>query len=114
AAFPHKRGEPYGPMLVYIRWESEADDDFWLTKLKGTLNRIRVVARNLGLTPRKPAYYNNLSLETVPTHKIYRDNMEWLKRVKAKYDPTNIMGRCGGHKIPLPQTGQDNEGDESD
>ncbi|KAK1221557.1 hypothetical protein PQX77_015676 [Marasmius sp. AFHP31] len=113
AAFPHERGEPYGPMLAYFRWQKEEDDEFWLTKLKGTLNRIRVVARNLGLTPRKPAYYNNLSLETVPAHKIYRDNMKWLKRVKAKYDPTDVMGRCGGHKIPLPAA-EDEAGDDSD
>ena len=102
AAFPHKANEPYSPMLAYFQWESEKDDQFWLTKLKGTLNRIRVVARNLGVTPRKPAYYSNLSLETVPAHKIYRDNLGWLMQVKKKYDPTDVMGRSGGHKIPLP------------
>jgi hypothetical protein len=102
AAFPHKSGEPYSPMLAYFRWQDSKDDEFWLTKLKGTLNRIRVVARRLGLTPRKPAYYNNLSIETVPVHKIYRDNMKWLKQAKERYDPTDVMGRTGGHKIPLP------------
>ena len=86
-----------------MRWENEADDAFWITKLKGTLNRIRVVARRLGLTPRKPALYNNLSLETVPVHKIYRKNMDWLRQVKKEYDPTDVMGQTGGHKIPLPK-----------
>ncbi|KAJ7765829.1 hypothetical protein DFH07DRAFT_737543 [Mycena maculata] len=113
AAFPHKRGEPSGPMLAYFRWERDVDDEFWLTELKDTLDRIRVVARDLGLTPRKPAYYNNLSLETVPAHKIYRDNMGWLKRVKKDYDPTDVMGRCGGHKIPLPHA-KDGSDDDSD
>jgi hypothetical protein len=89
-------------MLAYFRWEDEKDDDFWITKLKGTLNRIRVVAPNLGLTPRKPALYNNLSLETVPVHKIYRDNMGWLSKVKAQYDPTDVMSQAGAHRIPLP------------
>ncbi|KAF9465830.1 hypothetical protein BDZ94DRAFT_1234435 [Collybia nuda] len=113
AAFPHKRGEPFGPMLAYFRWEDEKDDEFWITKLKGTLNRIRVVARNLGLTPRKPALYNNLSLETVPVHKIYRENMKWLSEVKAQYDPTDVMGRAGAHRIPLPgQTSKDIDSDE--
>ncbi|KZV80379.1 FAD-binding domain-containing protein [Exidia glandulosa HHB12029] len=119
AAFPHERGKPYGPLLAYFRWQNAADDEFWLTKLKGTLNRIRVVARNLGLTPRKPAYYNNLSLETVPVHKIYRGNMNWLSKVKAQYDPSDVMSLCGGHKIPLPTTkkgggkGRDKQASES-
>lgn len=99
AAYPHKRGEPVGPMLVYIRWENEADDNFWLATLKGTLDRILAVATDLGLTPKEPAYYSNLSLEIMPAHMIYRDNMGWLKEMKAKYDPSDVMGRCGGHKI---------------
>lgn len=100
-------------MLAYFRWENEADDEFWLTKLKGTLNRIRVVARDLGLTPREPAYYNNLSLESVPVHKIYRDNMDWLQKVKARYDPTDVMGRCGVvHKIPLPDGDDEEDSDD--
>ncbi|KIY71000.1 hypothetical protein CYLTODRAFT_451236 [Cylindrobasidium torrendii FP15055 ss-10] len=112
AAFPHRRGQPYGPMLAYFRWQNAEDDDFWLTKLKGTLNRIRVVARREKLTPRKPALYNNLSIESVPTHKIYRENMGWLKKVKQEYDPKDVMGLCGGHKIPLPDNSDDEDEDE--
>ncbi|KAK7446017.1 hypothetical protein VKT23_014640 [Stygiomarasmius scandens] len=98
AAFPHTAGDPYGPLLAYFQWERE-DDTFWINKLKGTLNRIHSFARKAGLTPRKPAYYSNLSLETVPVHKIYRGNMEWLMKVKNQYDPTDVMGQAGGHKI---------------
>ncbi|EMD34615.1 hypothetical protein CERSUDRAFT_116778 [Gelatoporia subvermispora B] len=101
AAWPHERGKPFGPMLAYFLWEDEQDDEFWLTKLKGTLNRIRTVARNLGLTTSNPAYYSNLSLESVPAKSIYRGNMKRLSKVKTEYDPLDVMGRAGGHKIPL-------------
>lgn len=101
AAFPHVPGKPLGPLLAYFRWQDAKDDEFWLAKLKGSLNRIRAVAQKLGLTPPKPAYYGNLSLETTPPHRIYRDNLEWLIKAKQQYDPTNVMGRAGGHKIPL-------------
>ena len=77
----------------------------WLGLLRGTLHRIRTVALSLGLTTHHPAYYNNLSLETMPADKIYRKNMEWLSRVKKEYDPEDVMGRAGGHKIPLPCSG---------
>ncbi|KAJ3562400.1 hypothetical protein NP233_g9595 [Leucocoprinus birnbaumii] len=114
AAWPHKPSEPYGPMLVYFRWRNKTDDGFWITKLKGTLNRIRALARNKGLTPIKPALYNNLSLETVPVHKIYRENLSWLMKVKAKYDPNDVMGQAGGHKIPLPGNAKTRGNDDSD
>ncbi|KAK1227244.1 hypothetical protein PQX77_009757 [Marasmius sp. AFHP31] len=103
AAYPHDRDRPCGPMLVYFRWLNEKDDEFWLAKLEGTLDRIRVVAEKHQLMPEKPAYYSNLSPETMPAHEIYGDNMKWLQEVKAKYDPTDVMSRCGGHKIPLPE-----------
>ncbi|EKM48451.1 uncharacterized protein PHACADRAFT_60339, partial [Phanerochaete carnosa HHB-10118-sp] len=92
-------GELVGPMLVYLRWEKECDDDFWLTKLQETLDSILRLATRLGLTPAVPAYYSNLSMETMPADFIYRDNMQWLRGVKGKYDPNDVMGRCGGHKI---------------
>lgn len=101
AAWPHEPGKPFGPMLAYFLWEDQKDDEFWLRKLKGTLNRIHVTALSLGLTTNKPAYYNNLSLESVPARKIYRENMDWLSEVKKEYDPRDVMGRCGGHKIPV-------------
>lgn len=63
-------------------------------------------ARELGLIPAKAPLYSNLSLETVPAYKIYRDNMIWLKQVKETYDQTNVMGNAGGHKIPLPHLPQ--------
>ena len=107
AAYPHKQGKPFGPLLAYFRWEDEKDDAFWLTTLQQTLDNIRIVAVGLGLTSDTMPLYNNLSLETVPAKRIYQENFEWLKQVKAKYDPTDVMSRCGGHKIPLP-------GDESD
>ncbi|KAI0634379.1 hypothetical protein C8Q77DRAFT_1072982 [Trametes polyzona] len=103
AAWPHEPNAPMGPCIAYFLWEREEDDEFWLTKLKGTLNRIRVVARNLGLTTSSPAYYSNVSLESVPAKRVFRNNMKWLMKVKQEYDPLDVMGRTGNvHKIPLP------------
>ncbi|KDQ61355.1 hypothetical protein JAAARDRAFT_506948 [Jaapia argillacea MUCL 33604] len=114
AAFPHKREAPYGPLLVYFRWNDASDDVFWIKELEGTLERIRVVACELGLTSDKVALYNNLSLETVPAHKIYTENMGWLSQVKARYDPTDVMGRAGCHRIPLPGQTATKDKDSSD
>ncbi|KAG7094353.1 hypothetical protein E1B28_007953 [Marasmius oreades] len=116
AAYPHERGKPYGLMLAYFRWKNVANDKFWLEALNDALDRIRAVAEKSGSTSKKPPYYSNLSLETLSVESIYRDNMTWLKKVKGKYDPTNVMGRCGGHKIPLPADlpTEDKDGDEDE
>ena len=53
--------------------------------------------------PQTPPYYNNLSMENVAIQKIYRENLDKLMEIRAKYDKNDVMGRCGTtHKIPLP------------
>lgn len=99
AAYPHKPYEPFGPMLVYFRWKKADDDDFWFKQIKNTLIRIRKVARSEGVLPQQPSYYSNLSLETVSVRDIYCENLPWLQKVKAQYDPHDVMGRAGGRKI---------------
>ena len=101
AAWPHKASEPSGPLLVYFKWRNEKDDAFWLGKLNETLDTLQKFALEAGLTTKKAAYYNNLCLETMPARKIYRGNMDWLKDVKAEYDPTDVMGLAGAHRIPV-------------
>ncbi|TFK45059.1 hypothetical protein BDQ12DRAFT_731029 [Crucibulum laeve] len=102
AAWPHKKDEPFSPLLAYFLWENEDDDEFWLTKMKKALNYIRNVALEEGCTTNDPPYYLNTSLEDVPVKGIYRDNLAKLSAIRAKYDPEDVMGNTGGFKIPLP------------
>lgn len=101
AAWPHNKGKPFGPMLVYFCWEDEKDDDFWLNKMREMINNIRSTALDLKLTTLDAPYYNNLSLEDEPASSIYRNELGRLQAVKRRYDPRNTMGYCGErvHKI---------------
>ncbi|KAH9924781.1 uncharacterized protein B0H18DRAFT_1104924 [Fomitopsis serialis] len=101
AAWPHKKGEAFGPLLAYFLWEKAEDDDFWLGKMKTALKNIREVALAEGCTTLKAPYYSNTSLEDITPRMIYRGNLRKLGKVRAKYDPNDVMGQTGGFKIPL-------------
>ncbi|KAH9924779.1 uncharacterized protein B0H18DRAFT_1011165 [Fomitopsis serialis] len=103
AAWPHKKGAAFGPLLAYFRWEKAEDDKFWLRKMKTALKNIEKVALEEGCTTGKLPYYSNTSLEDVTARMIYRDNLKSLQKVRAKYDPDDVMGNTGGYKIPLPK-----------
>ena len=106
AAWPHKPGDPYSPLIASFRWERPADDEFWLKEMNRSLDAILAVAEKEGCARRDMPRYLNTSLETVPVEMIYggKDQLEKLGKVRARYDPDDVMGRTGGFKIPLPGT----------
>lgn len=103
AAWPHKKGEVYGPIVTYFLWENEKDDDHWLGVLTETLERLRQVALKEGVTKDDVPYYWNTSLEPeyITVEQIYRGNLDRLKKLRAKYDPNDVMGLTGGFRIPI-------------
>ncbi|KZT65650.1 hypothetical protein DAEQUDRAFT_696928 [Daedalea quercina L-15889] len=101
AAWPHKKGEAFGPLLAYFLWDNAEDDVFWIEKMKEALRNIREVALEEGCTTKSAPYYTNTSLEDIKPTLIYRGNLKGLSEVKAKYDPNDVMGLTGGFKIPL-------------
>lgn len=69
--------------------------------MQTALDNIRRVAVEDGCASDDLPYYLNTSLETVPVEWIYKENLEALGRVRAKYDPENVFGNTGGFRIPL-------------
>jgi hypothetical protein len=105
AAWPHKPGDPYSPLIASFRWERPADDEFWLKEMNRSLDAILAVAVREGCARTDMPRYSNTSLETVPVGMIYGGNaqLEKLGKVRARYDPDDVMSRTGGFKIPLPE-----------
>ncbi|KAI9441861.1 hypothetical protein H4582DRAFT_1849534 [Lactarius indigo] len=102
SAWPHKRGEPNGPLLVYFMWEGKENDGKWIDQMKTTLDRIRRIALQEGCTTPSAPVYCNTTLEDVTTpEQIYRDNLDDLSALRNRYDPDNVMGRTGGFRIPF-------------
>ncbi|KAG0701510.1 hypothetical protein DFH29DRAFT_555526 [Suillus ampliporus] len=101
AAWPHKEGQPNGPLLVCFQWEGENNDKYWIELTKQILQSIRKVAKQEGCTNDELPSYCNTSLADTPVQDIYKNNLSKLKKIRAKYDPNDVMGRAGGFRIPL-------------
>ena len=101
-AWPHKRGEPNGPLLVYFMWEGVENDEVWIDQMKTALDHIHRIALTEGCTTRDAPVYCNTTLEDVTTtQQIYRDNLNGLSVLRWRYDRHDVMGRTGGFRIPI-------------
>ena len=101
AAWPHEKGEAVSPLLLWYTWNGEANDKAWIDEMGRALLEIRKVAKKERCIRSQAPVYLNTSLGDTPVKLIYRQNIEKLGKIRAKYDPRNVMGNAGGFKIPL-------------
>lgn len=105
SAWPHPRGESYGPVIAHFEWESEKESDFWIQEINASLEAVRQVALQEGCTKDTYPIYQNMTLNTTPVRDIFRGNLERLGAIRAKYDPHDIMSNAAGFRIPLYTAG---------
>lgn len=102
SAWPHWRGAPNGPLLVYFMWEGRENDKPWIDQMKTALHHIHQVAlRENCTTPDAPVYCNTTLEEVTTPQQIYRHNLDALSALRTKYDPDDVMGKTGGFRIPF-------------
>ncbi|KZP11499.1 hypothetical protein FIBSPDRAFT_937503 [Athelia psychrophila] len=102
AAWPHEQGRNVSPLLAYFLWEDRSEDNFWRGRMQTALNNIRAVAIAEGCFDANAPVYLNNSLEDTAIEDIYRGKLGALSALRWQYDRTDVMGRTGGFKIPLP------------
>lgn len=104
AAWPHKRGEPNGPILVYFIWEGVENDEFWISQMNKALDAILTkVRKSRGGQEDLPVYLNTTLSSRTSVHDIYRENLGRLMDLRKRYDPELVMNRAGGFSIPHPE-----------
>jgi hypothetical protein len=102
AAWPHKKGHPNGPLVVYFLWEGEENDKIWITQMANALDHIRRVALHEKCTTEGAAVYCNTTLwENTTVEDIYRANLGRLSKLRKQFDPKDVMGLTGGFRIPI-------------
>ncbi|KAI9441828.1 hypothetical protein H4582DRAFT_2055639 [Lactarius indigo] len=103
SAWPHKRGKPNGPLVVYFMWEHAENDEVWISQMKTALDHIHRIALQERCATLSAPVYCNTALEDVTTpEQIYRGNLGRLSALRFSYDRDDVMGRTGGFRIPLP------------
>jgi len=107
-AWPHERQKPNGPFHFYFYWEGEQNDEKWIGQLKTALKNVREKAIEEGCAAEDAPVYLNTALaedDYATVENIYRGNLDKLRGLRRKYDPSGVMDRTGGFRIPFPATG---------
>jgi len=100
SAWPHEEGKVIFPLIGWFEWSGGVNDKFWLTKISSALEKLRKVALKEKCTTEDLPVYLNIALENTSVKDIYRDHYGWLKELREKCDPDNVMGLADGFVIP--------------
>ena len=101
SAWPHVKGKPNCPVIVYYTWEGEENDQRWTNATKTTLNALREkVFKERPLSKDLPIFINTAFAEVTRVEDLYRANLSKLKKLRTKYDHKGVMDHTGGFRIP--------------
>ncbi|KAJ2916353.1 hypothetical protein MD484_g4056, partial [Candolleomyces efflorescens] len=99
-AYPFNRSKVYTPFGIVVLWRDPADDEVAaeaVKRIKDTLYTALIAEGQRDIVD-APLYTNYVIYDT-PVERIYGSNLPALKRLKARVDPTNVMGLAGGFKV---------------
>ncbi|KAJ3518855.1 hypothetical protein NMY22_g13470 [Coprinellus aureogranulatus] len=100
SAYPWTRSTLYTPLSIVMVWTDETQDDVFydaLDQIKDTLEAALVMEGHEDVTT--APLYSNYALATVPLSRLYGSNLDTLREIKSRVDPSNVMGLAGGFKI---------------
>ncbi|THH04421.1 hypothetical protein EW145_g5531 [Phellinidium pouzarii] len=100
SAYPPSRAQGLFPLNIYYAWNVSSADDFFRDKIRQSATTIKAAAVAEGQDIADAALYSNYAVIGTSIDQIYGQNVDRLKRIKARYDPENVMGLAGGWKIP--------------
>ena len=88
-------------MAAQWGWSSSPKTDEWfINALESSIANLVRVAGAEGLNNTLPRYINYSITDTPVTDIWGKDNIVRLQKIKAVYDPEDVMGLAGGFKIP--------------
>lgn len=99
-AWPHVKGSPNTPLVLNFKWQGKENDAYWLDTIEKITATLRRSAISLGCAVADAPVYCNLAVEDVTFTEIYQGNLDKLSAVRQKYDPSKVMDRTGGFRIP--------------
>ncbi|KXL42586.1 hypothetical protein M433DRAFT_156085 [Acidomyces richmondensis BFW] len=88
-------------LLVSALWPELADDDAVHTKAVEMMTKVRARAVRMGMLKRF-VYGNYADWSQLPIESYGKENVEFLRKVSAKYDPDGVFQKkvTGGFKLP--------------
>ncbi|KAH6890861.1 hypothetical protein BKA70DRAFT_1538144 [Coprinopsis sp. MPI-PUGE-AT-0042] len=101
SAWPHGPSNAFNTFTCLLQWSDAGDDQLAFDLAVEYHDKVWEKAIELGVSrPEGEAFYPpNYSQDVTPPSRIYGPNLPWLKEVKARVDPDNIIALTGGFKI---------------
>lgn len=91
AAYPHSNSPL--PLNLYFAWTSPLDDDFYAAAAKESARLLTALANSEGQDLSQYTLYPNYAIAGTPASDLFgAQNAARLARLKAQYDPINVMG----------------------
>ncbi|KAH6907375.1 hypothetical protein BKA70DRAFT_1490921 [Coprinopsis sp. MPI-PUGE-AT-0042] len=101
SAWPHGPSNAYNTFTCLWQWSDASDDELAFDLTVEYHEKVWEKAIELGVSrPEGEAFFPpNYSQGVTPPSKIYGPNLQWLKEVKMRVDPDDIIALTGGFKI---------------
>ena len=88
------------PVAGQWSWTDSDADEWFINAVESSIANLARIAREEGLASELPRY-SNYAITGTPITAIWGEsNIARLQKIKAVYDPDNVMGLAGGFKIP--------------
>ncbi|KAK0614750.1 hypothetical protein B0T14DRAFT_540074 [Immersiella caudata] len=88
------------PLNLFFSWGREAEDGFWFSQMRASIERLKTVAIQEGIYSNDFTQFPNYALANTTAEELYgASNAARLRKIRADIDPLNIMSLTGGYEI---------------
>ncbi|KAM6499462.1 FAD dependent oxidoreductase [Amanita muscaria] len=99
SAYPPTRNQAFSPFNIHFGWVLGLLDPVGINNIKASANVIRNAAIADGQDLSSAPMYPNYALYDTPLQQMYGGNVARLSALRARVDPTNVMGLAGGFRF---------------
>ena len=99
SAYPPDRSLAVFPSMVYVTWTNASVDGFITDAIRLSTASLIEAGIQDGQDLKDAALYVNYALFGTPVERMYGGHLEWLRKIRKKYDPEDVMGLAGGWKF---------------
>ena len=99
SAYPPTRVQGLLPLNIYYAYTDAGQDETFWDAARQSAAQLTAVAVGEGQDVADATLYGNYAIFDTPLERIFGDNVDALKALKAKYDPEGVMALAGGWKF---------------
>ncbi|EJF59882.1 FAD dependent oxidoreductase [Dichomitus squalens LYAD-421 SS1] len=99
SAYPSSRSSSLLPLNIYYAYSDAGQDETFWDAARQSAAQLTAVAVADGQDVADAPLYGNYAIFDTPLERIYGQNVDALKALKAKYDPEGVMALAGGWKF---------------